>query len=249
MIKSYKNKEFISKLNNKELEDYYNCYRHHHSMRNYCKNEAKSKDISLTSSTSCLKDEDHFCTGNSKLECTCCNAQTKCLASTEHSLIVCENYAPSYTSKTDQINDLKKEVSQMKKSKQLLKKAMQDLDKLLGEDDVNNDDGLNEVERFYRSDKFIGSSIHIKNLHKDLPRQDIQPPKYIYNTNLNKKKDTPEYGTSLFSYYNKNLFADRDLLEKEAGLKSSKVKKPAKPSVIELRAKSAVVLSRNYNLL
>lgn len=247
MIRSYKNKEFISQLNTKELKDYYDCYTHHHGSRHSCQENKQStvKDENCP----CVDDVDHFCTGQKDL-CSCFqaslrNRDDKCSATNEHSLIVCENYSPSYTSKNDQIKTLKKEVSQIRKSKQLLKKAMQDLDKLLNEDNENQDDDLDEVEKFYRSNKFIGSSMNIKSLNKNLPRLDIKPAKYVHNQNVNSHKTYPEFGTSLFSYYDKNIFADKEILEKEAALRPSRPKSSAKSRINNFRAQSALSFNRH----
>ncbi len=241
MLKSYKNKEFISSLNAKELKDYYDCYFHHHSSRNKC--NTKINEIKLNESDDCCpctketnENNGHFCTGHRE---TCLCHNDSCLVSNSHSLIVCENYAPSYTSKTDQIQTLKREVTQIKESKQLLKQAMKDLDKLLNENEPKKSDldHLNEVEKFYRSNKFIGSSLNIKTLHKDLPRQDIKPSKYIFNQNLNHHKLVPVYATSLFSFYDRNTFTDKELLEKEAALKPKKKENSSSnsPDLIETR--------------
>jgi hypothetical protein len=132
----------------------------------------------------------------------------------------------------------------MKKSKRLLKKAMEDLDKLImdNEPEKQEEEFEDEVEKFYRSRKFIGSSISVKSLNKDLPRQDIRPSKYIFNLNLNKMY--PEYGASVFNFYDRNTFADKEILDKEAAVRPKKLERPASQAskgidILDLRAKSA----------
>jgi hypothetical protein len=260
MLKSYKNKEYISQLNSKELTDYYNCYSHHGAARLNCdqiksSNDEKDKQID-NEQCPFMNDADHFCTGHKETACMCTHNSKKsdtapCLISHDHSLIVCENYAPSYTSKTDQIKTLKREVNQMKKSKYLLKKAMEDLDKLIqdNEPEKQKEEYEDEVEKFYRSSKFIGSSISVKSLNKDLPRQDIRQSKYIFNLNLNYHKLYPEYGASVFNFYDRNTFADKEILDKEAAIRPKKPTRPASKAsqgidILDLRAKSAKMYTK-----
>ena len=247
--RSYKNKEFISSLSNQELRDYYSCLSHHHTNRNVC----KTGQVSELNTTGCpctcqsTTESNHFCTSFSLPPSDKClthsnetlNSTLGCQLNNSNSIIVCENYAPSFTSKSDQIQTLKKEIGLMKKSKSTLKKAMQDLDKLFDDNFVEpgvQDDGLNEVERFYRSDKFIGSSMNIRSLNKYLPRTDIkyQPHKF----EMSNVKTQPEFGTSIFSLGNRDLFVDRDILA------NNKIKKtPTKPD-FKIRTKSAVIYSK-----
>lgn len=227
MVSSYKNKDYISQLTKQELINYYGCLAHHHQNRKNCCSKQNHNTTQRTANTGCqctcddLNDKGHFCTSYSadKQQCEC--PQTKgsldesnCCLEHDRSLIVCENYAPSYTSKQDQIAFLKKEVGIMKRSKSELRKTMADLDKLLEEasdqsinkKENNGNDGFDIVENFYRSEKFIGSSMNIKSLKKYLPRTDISTNNYSVDVRQNKLK--PPGTMPLFDFYHKNMFAD-----------------------------------------
>ena len=219
MVSSYKNKD-INKLSNQELIDYYGCLAHHHlNRKNCCSKPNHTQRISYTGcQCTCddSNDKGHFCTSNSTdiKQCDCKTNKSNCCLEHDSSLIVCENYAPSYTSKQDQIEFLKKEVGVMRKSKSELRKTMADLDNLLDESsdykvnkkEENLNDGFGIVENFYRSEKFIGSSMNIKSLKKYLPRTDISTNNY--SVDIRQCKLQPPGSMPLFEFYHKNMFAD-----------------------------------------
>ncbi|RMZ94122.1 hypothetical protein BpHYR1_052559 [Brachionus plicatilis] len=186
MSQNYKNSEDLNSLSLKELEDYYRCYSHHHFNRNQCKIEPKeNKSMSFLCN---FKSENHFCN---------CEAKARDEKNSPNdSIYLCEYTRPSYTSKEDQINDVQKMIRNMKKSKFLLKQAMKDVDSLI-EEKKPDSDGLDEVQRFYRSNKFIGSSITINSYKDMLPRTDIKSGKYVYE--LCALDDIPIRGNAIFS--------------------------------------------------
>ncbi|CAF1018733.1 unnamed protein product [Brachionus calyciflorus] len=189
MIRSYKNPDFIYNLSPKELENYYKCYSHHHFNRHKCQSES---DTILDKTYQCvckINSDKHFC--------TCKNLEQKNdkAIMQNDSLMLCEYIRPSYTSKEDQIKDMTKMIIDLKKSKLLMRQTMKDLDSLI--EIEKKADSLNEVEKFYRSDKFIGSSLKISLCKDELPRSDIKPAKYIYE--LNSLNDVPLLGNSIFS--------------------------------------------------
>lgn len=228
MLKTYKNPEYIYSLSNKELKDYYDCYSHHHFNRHFCKSDNQTINSSCFDRSCpcyCNSDE-HYCTTHGE------NLEE---STNEPSLIVCEHFVPSYTSKMDQINDIKKDIGNLKKSKLFMKQAMKELDEFLDKKPKSKEN-LNEVEEFYRSNKFIGSSLNVKSLQKNLPRTDIKPAKYIIE--LNEQNEYPIYGSALFSYDNKQIFADKELVAKEEKLKI--LKKP----FLKPRPKTSVVFCK-----
>lgn len=188
MIRDYNNLEYLNTLSIKELEDYYRCYSHHHFNRNKC--HVQPSEYKPLTCICKLKSVKHFCN---------CQEKAKNEPKKNDSIFLCEYIRPSYTSKEDQINDVKKMIIDMKKSKHMLKKVIEDVDNLI-EKKKPVDDGLNEVERFYRSEKFIGSSISITTF-KNLPRTDIKGGKYIYE--LCALDDIPIRGNPIFSFKKK----------------------------------------------
>lgn len=242
MHRSYKNPDFIYNLTNKELKDYYACYSHHHFNRKYCKsNESLDTGRSVNDrSCPCICDPaNHYCTSRhlgltNRHEF---NASGDSINNTEidQALIVCEHYSPSYTSKQDQINDINKNVYDLKKSKVIMKQTMKEIDRLLDLGARPNDDGLNEVERFYRSEKFIGSSMKISSLNKNLPRNDVKPAKHLIE--LGTQNQHSLYGNPLFDFHNRNVFADRDILENDLKFRKYKLKPRPMTSVILCKQK------------
>jgi hypothetical protein len=274
MIRSWKNKEFTSSLSNQELKDLYGCLAHHttnpHTKRKYCcdgstevhpKEMINSRQCEHLGSCPCTcansNDSNHFCTSNSigylySGDCKCDNSavSSNCCLKHENSIIVCENYAPSYTSKKDQIQFLKKEVGVLRRSKSTMQKAMDDLDKLLEESRSDRleemDEGetrdMNSVERFYRSKDFIGSSLNIKSLKDYVPRKDISRTCYEVEERDLKSKGEPVLGTPLFGFFNKNIFADPQILENEL-FKKNYGRRILDPS-FKLKPKSAIIYNR-----
>ena len=250
MHRSSRDKDYVLNLEPKELIDYYNCYSHHHFNRHYCHDNS---DFNRTCSRECpccpdALDSDHlnhFCTGySSDLSSLRCDSNhvhnmtcSKCDFKNENSIIVCEHFRPSFTSKQDQIDFIKRDISQIRMSKNILKNAIKDIDLVLGETKEKND-GLNDVERFYRSDKFIGSSMKITSYKKKLPRNDIRPGKFIVETKT-RTDNCPDYGSALFSLRDKNIFTDNDIL----AFDKIKQKKPDP----RMRSKSAVISIRPRN--
>ena len=249
MLRNPKDKDL--NLSGEELKRYYDCYSHHHFNRHNCTKSLDSGNRTISSRMQCPCCPDsfdeahlnHFCTGysfdlsaitddlshtNHDLNCTHSDLQ--------HSLILCENFRPSFTSKRDQIDFLKRDIKLVRTSKNILKKTIEDLDRVLDEfKEKSDEDGLNEVEKFYRSKKFIGSSMKIKSFKNCLPRKDIKPGKFIIETK-NKIANSPDFGSAIFSLKDKNIFVDSDILENE----KIKIKKPD----IKVRAKSAIISMR-----
>lgn len=191
MTRNYNN---LDSLSVKELEDYYRCYSHHHFKRHECCIEPKEyKPLKCVCK---FKSDDHFCN---------CPEKSKHDESIKNdSIFLCEYIRPSYTSKNDQINDVKKMIQSMKKSKYMLKNALKDIDNLI-EKKKSDEDGLDIVERFYRSNKFIGSSLNISSYKDNLPRTDIKSAKYIYE--LCKLEDIKAIGNPIFSFKKKPKFS------------------------------------------
>lgn len=165
----------------------------------------------------------------------------------DSALVVCENYSPSYLSKKDQMESVQKEIRQLRLSKSIMRKTMQEIDKLLDESDPDKCAGrdMNPVERFYRSDKFIGSSMNVTSLNKDLPRGDIAPPKYIFELNKQKKPEErlfPLYGTAIFSLKDPHAFTDKTILNHEL---KNKPKKPAASKLARPKSAAAIVYYRS----
>ena len=156
MIRSYKNTEFISSLSEKQLKDYYACLTHHgKSRRNCCQSSDSSQHSTGCPCTgSDSNGANHFCTSCGPSTNQCRSAD--CQMCSGNSLVVCENYKPSYTAKEDQIKSLRREVGLMRRCKSSLQDAMKDLDKLLEEcgdrkdSDQADSDNRNSVEKFYR---------------------------------------------------------------------------------------------------
>lgn len=109
-----------------------------------------------------------------------------------------------------------------------MKQAMRDIDKILETSD-KEDDHLNDVEKFYRSKSFIGSSMNISSLSKNLPRTDIKPPKHEISTKQMLTTDQQNGGRCLFSEYDKYAFTDEFILENR--LKNKMIKKDEKKPI------------------
>ena len=246
MIRSYKNPDYIYSLNNKELKDYYDCLSHHHFQRHFCNLNTTRSTQEHECPCNCQHGQkhDHFCTGLSQsatFRHLNDSQNDESLANTSYSfydpsLVVCENYPPSYTLKEEQIKVLNKDLKDLKKSKQVMKKALNDLDKLLDNFNDKKDDGLNEVERFYRSDKFIGSSMNITSLKKFLPRTDIRPAQHTIEPKDEERAKLALYGNAIYQLDNREIFADSELLEKE-----KKLKKPPPSVDLKLVPTTAVI--------
>jgi hypothetical protein len=269
-LRSYKNPDFIYKLSNKELINYYDCLRHHHSFRKYCKcKETSSRPLDDSCPCSCNLGA-HYCSFSSKRDtikcgeksaiCPYCSCQIEVrldnsLNSTgsslnsnnesknNSSLLVCENYAPSYTLKEHQLSDLNKKLHDLRKSKKFLKSTLKDLDNLIENDNKKiNDDGLDEIERFYRkSNKFIGSSMKISSLRKHLPRKDIKSSKHIIGHDPMNSKNYPLYGSSIFNLRESGMFADSELAEKLIQVKGIKAIEATVARQDLNRSKSAII--------
>lgn len=257
MIRSYKNKEFISSLNNKELRDYYGCLAHHSSNRkNCCQESSHSFKQFKNCPCTCIdsNETNHFCTGSSvnssqiTSQCSCNSGG--CQFCRENSLTVCENYKPSYTTKDDQIKYLKREVGLMRRCKSTLHDAMKDLDKLLDESEAkevsNRSDGsggLDSVEKFYRSKKFIGSSMNIKSLREYVPRTDISRWTYEVDLKDMSEKEDPSLAAPLFGFFRSRTFMDQKILKNE-DIKRSRQQpvelsdKPAASAIVYIKKNS-----------
>ncbi len=106
-----KSKEFVSNLKGEDLINYYNCYWHHHQYRYNC-HSGDIPNIALESTHLCpckcakSTNDNHFCTTNSCHSCSneCTSQSSHCFLNQNNSIVVCENYAPSYTSKRYKIN-------------------------------------------------------------------------------------------------------------------------------------------------
>ena len=255
--RSYKNPDFIYKLTNKELADYYNCYRHHLHFKSRCVCKDGDGRLIANSSTcpTCFfqsaTSSPHYCTKSGKISSSVgCNEasvrhpERKCECGSNESyhyfrckndstsFTLCENYRPSFTSKEHQIEETKRKIYNMRKSKSMLKKTLKDLDNLI--EKKEDDSGLNEVERFYRtSNKFIGSSMQVTSLCNYLPRCDIKPRKH----DIGYKKFDPNmeqelielYGNAVFGLRNAGTFTDSELAEKLGKLKPKKIYKAENP--------------------
>ena len=129
-----------------------------------------------------------------------------------------------------------------------MKQNLKELDQLLavGATNENNnkpqDKGLNEVERFYRSDKFIGSSMNIKSLGHTLPRRDIRPAKYASTLQelelsaVNADQLELMNSNAIYGFRSKNIFVDRDLLERHKKMDKARV-----DPLLKIRPKTAVI--------
>ncbi len=248
--KSYKNADYIYGLSNKELIDYYNCYGHHHYSRKFCKTDNIPPKTSYDCPCNCEhgRKHDHFCTGLSLNTSEYGNQIDELSKFHSPSITVCENYAPSFTLKEDQLTTINKDISLMRKSKALMKKNLEEIDQLIKSTSSstgvtkNKYDDLDEVERFYRSDKFIGSSMNIKSLAHKLPRTDIRPAKYVTElkelnlSTVNLDQLEQMNSNSIYAYRSKDLFTDRDLLERR-----KKLEKPKVDPLLNIRPKTAVI--------
>lgn len=92
---------------------------------------------------------------------------------------------------------------ELKKSKSIKLQAMRDIDKLL--DETDDKKHLSEVEKFYRSKSFIGSSLLVTSKQATVPIEKIGPTttaKYIHELNDLKgdKKIKFPHGNALFAH-------------------------------------------------
>jgi hypothetical protein len=248
--KSYKNADYIYSLSNKELIDYYNCYGHHHFSRKFC----KCDNIPIKTNHDCPctcehgRKHDHFCTGLSLNSAEYGGQMDDISKFHSPSITVCENYAPSFTLKNDQLTSINKDINLMRKSKALMKKNLEEIDQLIkltcDSTEVNKKkfNDSDEVERFYRSDKFIGSSMNIKSLANKLPRNDIRSAKYVTElkelalSTVNLDQLEQMNSNSIYAFRTKDLFTDRDLLERK-----KKLQRPKVDPLLQIRPKTAVI--------
>lgn len=208
---SYKELEQLHNLNiNPQLKDYDNVANEH-----FC--NALLNDASLDS----FRDK----TPKTTLKTT--------VSTPKSSIKICEKYAPSYTSKKEQINRIYDGIEKLRSSKQLMIETMKKLDEFL-EDDKSNNSNESEIERFFKSSSCLSSSLNISSLNLKLPRTDIKPPRYMNDLNKNISKtekadrdrryhkhcfDVP---TSIFEPYNRYTFTDKTLLDKKKLLDDKK---------------------------
>lgn len=254
MSHTYKDTEFINSLSKDELIKYYECYLHHNHYRRRCACKDDLERVKDDSKCPCVCGLGaHFCTPTnrsliSKCDETsvrycnrcCCQQQSDSFDSTSNeskppSMIVCENYPASYTTRRDQVDHLKTQLTTMKKNKSFMKQTMRELDGLLN-DLKEPDDGLDEVERFYRkSNKFIGSSMNITQLSKNklpVPRKDINVGKHTIGVDIEKDPSLMSlYGNAVFDLRRvgkPKTFVDSEL---QAKLDLLKPKDPPPPKL------------------
>jgi hypothetical protein len=229
--RSYRNAEFIKGLNDKDLKDYYDCFQHHNHFKKTCRCKTEHErlhdhDMSCPCRCTSVK-EKHFCTPINGI-CNC-----------EKRLVICENYPDSFTSKGSQLDSLNKKIYELRKSKALLKKSMRELDDCIIPDQRPVPDSFDEVERFYRRSKsFLGSSMKVTSLNKNLPRQDIIPGRYETKCSW-AKEDVPPYTSSLFDSTHLergHTFVDRELFEKLEKLKPPPKVDPPQPDPPVIRS-------------
>ena len=115
------------------------------------------------------------------------------------------------------------------------------------QDPRESSDGLDDdVECFYgKSDEFIGRSINVASLNKNLPRQDIKPSRHSigYEPFDSTVEPLPMqiYGNSIFGVRKNDTFADRDLSAKLGKLKPAKTWSADNPLN---RAKSTIIFCK-----
>ena len=171
------------------------------------------------------KDSRHFCTVSSDVINR--NNETIRSIDTSPTLKICEKYKPSYTSKKDQINVISDRIKMIRQSKQLMRDTMKEIDSLLDDKYKVDENKCNyeTLEEFFKSKKCINSSLSISSMNSNLPRKDINPPKYIDEVNKQftktEKADMKArnvshpvlVSTSIFEPFNKFTFTDKSLLE------------------------------------
>lgn len=113
---------------------------------------------------------------------------------------------PSYTSKEDQMGHIKSHLSQMRASKSMMRETLKEIDRLL--DESKNGDDLDEVEKFYRSKKFIGSALNISRLQTPAASSSrvTTTAQYIHEINSLRAKNNEKlvrypHGNALFAYF------------------------------------------------
>jgi hypothetical protein len=258
----YNDMAYLNTLSIKELENYYYCHPLHHY---FDKSESSSfghKDHSID--CPCLKyDKDNLKDFDSKHYCTSLQSTFRALDESDqttedvvkdfydkHSLTVCENFPPSYTSKKDQFYRIKDDIVELRKSKLLMKQAMKDLDKLL---DESRPEGDSEEEKtWYDNDdvygRYISKSMEVRSLQEYLPRSDIRPrpvvPLKKGEKETKEKKEIAFGPTPVFQKDNRKIFLDKDLREFREKLKDKKKKVEEKKSEWIVRPKSAVLFVR-----
>lgn len=90
----------------------------------------------------------------------------------------------------------------------MMREVMREIDNLLAES-AGSDEHLNDVQKFYASNKFIGSELNIKALRtppQPTHSRPVSAAKYIHEINELKKKNPIEYphGNAIFTYYSPN---------------------------------------------
>jgi hypothetical protein len=177
-----------------------------------------------------IKKNEHFCTASlsdlSALES----------AKKEKPLKICEKYKPSYTSKKDQINVISDRIKMLRQSKLLMKQTINEIDELLDDKYKCEETNENDLEAFFKSKKCLASSLNISSLHSNLPRKDINPPKYIDQVNKTctrtEKTDIDARNSltpllvpsSIFVPYDQFAFTDKVLLENRQRILESRKK-------------------------
>ena len=186
-------------------------------------NELLSKDTNSS----------HFCTGVQKFDSA---------SESEFSvkLRICEKYKPSYTSKEDQIKVISDRIKMLRESKELMRETMKNIDGVLDEkyktNQSKNDYEL--LEEFFKNKNYVHGSLHIKSLNSNLPRKDINPPKYTqivdnrHYKNKTEKVDTrirsatniAVVPTSVFEPFDDTTFTDKTILENRKRILENKRK-------------------------
>ena len=82
------------------------------------------------------------------------------------SLNLCEEYPPSYILKEDQVNTYKTQLKKLRISKKIMKQTMKQIDDILGEQE---DEEKDPIDEFFKSDKSLSSSLNISSLKHLLP--------------------------------------------------------------------------------
>ena len=239
----------------KDLKAYYYCHPiHHYPDASFSESTAVRDMHSLVSCPCCAKHDrigDHFCNRNVShaQHLTYRNKQNQWRREQlqkeangcedfedEPSVIICENYSPSYTSRDDQIAKVDAEIIRMRASKYLTRQAIKEADKLLGEaiklnkgdenDHAEKDSKYDSVERFYRSKSAFASSLNISALSSPVKVTTTTTTKTT--TVVEKKKPSASLsrhvktarpsrkftcgGSAIFQPRQHDLFTDSDLL-------------------------------------
>lgn len=248
---NYHNLDHLNRLSIEQLEHYYYCHPlHHYGLKEQPEASRTSSALYPCWSKSIkrgeLLDTSHYCTPlhqniNEKSDGINENSLD------ESSLIVCENYAPSYTSKKDQFYKIKDDVATLRKSKLIMKQTLFELDRLLEMscptmdpvEDVNEDDYNRDIQR----------SIEITSLGKYLPRTDIsfaaKREREIKDEEKEKeKKALRAFGARpVFHKRDKKMFRDKDLLKFDEKVESEEYKKLEDIAKKETRQRSAFTRS------